>query len=154
MMRSEISFLCDFNYAAHMIDEHVTPVLHLHYLSVEMRLHFKDLIYTYKILNEHAPSYVCAMIEIYKPTKLLKFGGQVMFVVSKIRIKGYVSLKFSNAVATLWNDWKKIETVSFPNGISTGSNFSLSVFYLLCILCHNIAHVSIKSIQYLCMFAF
>lgn len=119
------------NYAARMIvrlgkDEHVTPVLHdLHWLPIKMRVHFKVLLYTYKGLNDHAPSYICDMIEIYKPGKPLRSGSQCMLVVPKIRTKGYGGRKFSYAAAILWNDLhsidlKRVETVSaFKSGLKT-----------------------------------
>ena len=56
------------NYAASMIvrlgkDEHVTPVLHdIHWHPIKMRVNFKVLLYTYKRLNDHAPSYICDVI--------------------------------------------------------------------------------------------
>ena len=74
-----------------------------------MRVHFKVLLYTYKGLNDHAPSYICDMIEIYKPGKPLRSGSQCMLVVPKIRTKGHGGRKFSYAAAILWNDLHGID---------------------------------------------
>ena len=86
-----------------------------------MRAHFKVLLYTYKGLNDHAQSYICDMIEIYKPGKPLRSGSQCIVVVPKIGTKGYGGRKFS----ILWNDLhstdlKRVETVSaFKSGVKT-----------------------------------
>ena len=99
--------------------QHVTPVLHdLHWLLIGLRVHFKIIHYTYKKLNEHAPPYICDMMETYnKPPKSLRSGSQCMLVFPKIRTKGYGGQINSYAAATLWNDLngtdlKKGETVS------------------------------------------
>ena len=72
-------------------DDQVTHVLHdLHWLPIiKLRVHFKVLLYTYKGLNDHAPSCICDMIEIYKPAKPLRSGRQRMLVVPKTKTKGY-----------------------------------------------------------------
>ena len=104
-------------------DEHVTHVLHdLHWLPIKMRVHFKVLLYTYKGLNDHAPSYICDMIEMYEPGKPLRSDSQ---------------------------EW--IENLHFQTEVEV--DFS-SFFFVLCVSYYNAAHISIKSFQYMCIFAF
>ena len=60
-------------------DEHGAPMLHaFHSLPIKLHVHFKVLLYTYKGLNEHAPAYMCDMLEIYKLGKPLRSGSQCM----------------------------------------------------------------------------
>ena len=83
------------NYAARLIlrfgrSEHITPVLYyLHWLSVELRVDYKMLLYTYKAFYEHAPPYICDMITKYKPRRQLISSDKCMLVVPKIRTKEY-----------------------------------------------------------------
>ena len=87
-----------------------------------MRYH--EVLYKYKGSNEHAPSYICEMIELYKPAKPLRSGSQSMLV-PKNKAKGYGGRNFSYAAATLWNDLysvdlKRVETVSsLKSGLKT-----------------------------------
>ena len=59
-------------------DKHITPVVHeFHWFPIEMRVHFKILLYTYN--------------EIYEPAKPLWSGSQSMLVIPKNGTKGLVS---------------------------------------------------------------
>ena len=98
------------NYAAHMIarfgrDEHVAHVLYdLHWLPIELHVHFKILLYTYKRFIEHAPSYICDIVQTYKLSKKLRcFSYCILF------------LKYSYAAETLWNDLGS----AFKSGLKT-----------------------------------
>ena len=97
----------------------------LRLLPIKMRVHLNVLLYTYKGLNDHAPSYIFDMIEIYRSGKPLRYGSQCMLVVPKIRTRGHGGRKFSYAAAILWNDFhsidlKRVETVfAFKSGLKT-----------------------------------
>ena len=64
-----------------------------------------------------------------------------MLAVPKIRTKGSGGRKFSYSAATLWND---LHSTDLQTVLLQEVAFS-SFFYALC---HNVAHISIKTIQY------
>ena len=52
--------------------EHITPVLkELHWLPVDRRIECKILLYAYKALNGLAPEYLCNMVELYAPDRVI-----------------------------------------------------------------------------------
>ena len=86
--------------------EHMTPVLkELHWLPVSQRVEFKILLYTYKALNDQAPSYIRDLLEIYQPARNLRSSkNSKQLVTQQNRTVKYGNRSFSSAAPKLWND--------------------------------------------------
>ena len=84
--------------------EHITPVLReLHWLPVDKRIEYKILLYAYKALNGLAPEYLCNMVELYAPDRVLRSASQNLLVVPRGKHCQYGMRTFAMAAATLWN---------------------------------------------------
>ena len=84
--------------------EHITPVLReLHWLPVDRRIEYKILLYAYKALNGLAPEYLCNMVELYAPDRVLRSASQNLLVVPWGKHCQYGMRTFAMAAATLWN---------------------------------------------------
>ena len=84
--------------------EHITPVLReLHWLPVDRRIEYKILLYAYKALNGLAPEYLCNMVELYAPDRVLRSASQNLLVVPRRKHCQYGMRTFAMAAATLWN---------------------------------------------------
>ena len=84
--------------------EHITPVLReLHWLPVDRRIEYKILLYAYKALNGLAPEYLCNMVELYAPDRVLRSASQNLLVVPRGKHCQYGMRTFAMAAATLWN---------------------------------------------------
>ena len=58
--------------------EHITPVLRsLHWLPVKLRIHFKVLIFVWKVLHDQAPLYLSSLLELQSPPPLGSTGVAV-----------------------------------------------------------------------------
>ena len=81
--------------------EHITPVLkELHWLPVDRKIKYKILLYA---LNGLAPEYLCNMVELYAPDRVLRSAGQNLLVVPRGKHCQYGMRTFAMAAATLWN---------------------------------------------------
>ena len=84
--------------------EHITPVLReLHWLPVDRRIEYKILLYAYKALNGLTPEYLCNMVELYAPDRVLRSASQNLLVVPRGKHCQYGMRTFAMAAATLWN---------------------------------------------------
>ena len=84
--------------------EHITPVLReLQWLPVDRRIEYKILLYAYKALNGLAPEYLCNMVELYAPDRVLRSASQNLLVVPRGKHCQYGMRTFAMAAATLWN---------------------------------------------------
>ena len=84
--------------------EHITPVLkELHWLPVDRRIEYKIFLYAYKALNGLAPEYLCNMVELYAPDRVLRSASQNLLVVPRGKHCQYGMRTFVMAAATLWN---------------------------------------------------
>ena len=84
--------------------EHITPVLReLHWLPVDRRIEYKILLYAYKALNGLVPEYLCNMVELYAPDRVLRSASQNLLVVPRGKHCQYGMRTFAMAAATLWN---------------------------------------------------
>jgi len=92
-----IIMLCD-------IKDHVTPYLKtLHWLPVHLRIEFKLLLLTYKILNGLAPAYLCDLIVRKKLPRELRSSSICDLKVPRSRTTSYGDRAFSVAAPKLWN---------------------------------------------------
>ena len=61
------------------------------------------LLYAYKALNGLAPEYLCNMVELYAPDRVLRSASQKLLVVPRGKHCQYGLRTFVMAAATLWN---------------------------------------------------
>ena len=90
--------------------DHITPILFdLHWLGVRERIVFKVLLMVYKILNDLAPVYLCALVDRYVPgMSSLRSANPDLFLLkrtdSKSTTKTYGWRAFSVYAPFLWNN--------------------------------------------------
>lgn len=84
---------------------HITPALRsLHWLPVEKRISYKLLLLTYKALNEHGPSYLSDLLQLYVPSRNLRSScdSRLLRIPSfKRKTSGFRSFAYQASV--LWN---------------------------------------------------
>ena len=69
----------------------------------DRRIEYKILLYAYKALNGLAPEYLCNMVELYAPDRVLRSASQNLLVVPRGKHSQYGMRTFAMAAATLWN---------------------------------------------------
>ena len=85
--------------------DHITPILmQLHWLPVEQRLKYKVLLYTFKAIKRDAPSYICDLIQVREPPRVLRSASRSLLVVPRTRTVTTSNRSFRVASAVLWND--------------------------------------------------
>ena len=76
--------------------DHITPLLiDLHWLPVEQRINFKVLLFTYKIVNGLAPSYLNDLLVPYVPRRALRSADKLLLCQPSYRLKSYGFRAFS-----------------------------------------------------------
>ena len=84
--------------------DHITPLLiELRWLPVEQRIIFKILLFTFKVVNGLAPSYLSELLEAYVPRRMLRSFTQLLLHEPKFNLKTYGSRAFSVCAPRLWN---------------------------------------------------
>ena len=84
--------------------DHITSLLiELHWLPVEQRIIFKILLFTFKVVNGLAPSYLSELLEAYVPMRMLRSSTQLLLLESKFNLKTYGSRALSVCAPRLWN---------------------------------------------------
>ena len=84
--------------------DHVTPILQkLHWLPVDQRIQFKDLLTTYKAVNGEASEYMCELVSLRRPSRTLRSCSQLLLDVPLSRLKSYGDCAFCVAGPRLWN---------------------------------------------------
>ena len=59
--------------------DHITPVMKdLHWLPIGVRIDFKILLLTFKILNDLAPYYLTSLLLKYQPARLLRSSNRLL----------------------------------------------------------------------------
>ena len=87
------------------IENHITPHLkNLHWLPVSLRIDFKMLLLTYKILNGLAPSYLCDLLIIRELPRELRSTSMCNLKIPRSRTTSYGDRAFSVAAPKLWNE--------------------------------------------------
>ena len=83
--------------------DHITPVLvSLHWLPVKFRIHFKLLMYVFKILHGSAPAYLGAVVSEYRPARSLRSENALQIRAPLIRTKTYGERRFDWVASSLW----------------------------------------------------
>ena len=84
--------------------DHITPLLiDLHWLPVQQRINFKILLFTYKIVNGLAPSYLSDLLIPYVHSRTLRSADKLLLCQPSYRLKSYGSRAFSVCALSLWN---------------------------------------------------
>ena len=84
--------------------DHITPSpIELRWLPVEQRIIFKILLFTFKVVNGLAPSYLSELLEAYVPRRMLRSFTQLLLHEPKFNLKTYGSRAFSVCAPRLWN---------------------------------------------------
>ena len=99
---------------------HITPLLMtLHWLPVKYRIHFKILLLTFKAINFLAPSYICDLVTLKKPSNYnLRSNNSLVLDPPEIKSLPTPGDKsFSVAAPKLWN--------KLPNYIRTSASTSI-----------------------------
>ena len=69
----------------------------------DRRIEYKIWLYAYKALNGLTPEYLCNMVELYAPDRVLRSASQNLLVVPRGKHCQYGMRTFAMAAATLWN---------------------------------------------------
>uniref|UniRef100_A0A8C6NNY7 Reverse transcriptase domain-containing protein n=1 Tax=Nothobranchius furzeri TaxID=105023 RepID=A0A8C6NNY7_NOTFU len=84
--------------------DHITPVLAaLHWLPVDVRIHFKILLLVFKMLNGLAPPYLVSLLQPYTPSWSLRSENLMLLSVPRTRLKTRGDRAFTVAGPKLWN---------------------------------------------------
>ncbi|XP_076841983.1 uncharacterized protein LOC143486075 [Brachyhypopomus gauderio] len=85
--------------------QHITPVLRqLHWLPIKQRIHFKILLFTYKALNNLAPSYLSDLLHRHAPTRKLRSAdANLLTPTTSTKHRSIGDRAFAIAAPTLWN---------------------------------------------------
>ena len=83
---------------------HITPTLkELHWLPIEQRIKYKQLVLTYKIIHGKAPRYLADVLHQYAPSRSLRSAQKHLLPVPKTRLKTFGDRAFSVQAPRLWN---------------------------------------------------
>lgn len=84
--------------------EHITPVLKkLHWLPVRVRIDFKTLILTFKVVHGTAPVYLCDLVKFYTPSRNLRSVSPWTLQEPICKLKRMGERAFSFRAPRLWN---------------------------------------------------
>lgn len=85
--------------------DHITPVLkQLHWLPVRLRIHFKILLLTYRVIHGTAPVYLCDLLKPLNHSRSLRSTDKELLLIPRTRLKNYGERSFSVIAPRLWND--------------------------------------------------
>ena len=97
------------NHAARLVlrkkkRDHITPMLRtLHWLPVSARITYKIAILCHKCINNKAPPYLSALIQIYIPSRALRSSDQLLLRVPGRGGKKLAERSFKHLAPTVWN---------------------------------------------------
>ena len=85
--------------------EHITPYLAaLHWLPIQQRVEYKVLLYAFKALNNHAPEYLCELLNPYTPARSMRDREtRLIPPVKKSNYVDYGGRAFERSAPELWN---------------------------------------------------
>uniref|UniRef100_A0A671U025 Reverse transcriptase domain-containing protein n=1 Tax=Sparus aurata TaxID=8175 RepID=A0A671U025_SPAAU len=84
--------------------DHITPILiQLHWLPVQYRIHYKNLLLTYKALHHLAPTYLCNLLHEYSPSRTLRSTSTGLLTIPTPRLSTMGARAFSCSAPRLWN---------------------------------------------------
>uniref|UniRef100_A0A671XW58 Reverse transcriptase domain-containing protein n=1 Tax=Sparus aurata TaxID=8175 RepID=A0A671XW58_SPAAU len=84
--------------------DHITPILiQLHWLPVQYRIHYKNLLLTYKALHHLAPTYLCNLLHEYSLSRTLRSTSAGLLTIPTPRLSTMGARAFSCSAPRLWN---------------------------------------------------
>ena len=88
----------------HQFTDSKAMLHHLHWLPVAERIKFKMLLMAFKAQHDLAPPYLCELLHVYQPTRLLRRGSAMMLSFAERRPRTQLGSRcFKEAAPTLWN---------------------------------------------------
>ena len=86
-------------------NDHVTPYLkEFHWLPIHLRINFKILLITYKILNDPAPAYLSTLVKVYILPRKHHSRSKDLLQPVRSHSLNYGDCAFSIAAPHLWNN--------------------------------------------------
>jgi len=86
------------------IKDHITPHLKiLHWLPIHLRIEYKILLFTFKIINDLAPNYLSELLQFKTTTHSLRSESKKELKEPKTRTTSYGDRAFSVEAPKLWN---------------------------------------------------
>ncbi|XP_061587561.1 uncharacterized protein LOC133452331 isoform X1 [Cololabis saira] len=84
--------------------DHITPVLiQLHWLPVQYRIIYKNLLLTHKALHNLAPTYLCDLLKEYTPSRTLRSTSAGLLFTPTSHLSSMGARAFSCTAPRLWN---------------------------------------------------
>ena len=85
---------------------HIIPTLmHLHWLPIRFRVHFKIALLVFKALKVFAPPYLTELLKVKIPGRYtLRTNSQLLLEVPKTTCKTFGDRAFASAAPRIWND--------------------------------------------------
>ena len=84
--------------------DQISPVLmEFHWLSVEQRVEFKILLFTYKVVNGMAPVYLKDLLDLYRPCRSLRSGNMSLLKTQSYNLTTHRFRAFFICAPQLWN---------------------------------------------------
>ncbi len=119
-----------------------------------MRIQFKILLFVFKALNEHAPSYISDHIHLYSTLKSLRLANKALVHVPRSRLKLKGDRAFAVAAPHLWNqfppDIRSTSLFIFMSRLKT--HFTLSHVQAINSVCTDVLDIIIL-LLFLCVCA-
>ena len=107
-------------------------LIELHWLPVDKRIEYKQLLYTYKAMHGLAPGYLCKLVVPYEPQIVLRSAESNLLTVPPGKPGKYGSRSFVWASANLWNSLRGEMAAWLKNSLTVES-FKLNLkTYLFC----------------------
>ena len=83
--------------------DHVSPILEkLHWLPVSHRITFKIALLTHRCVNKVAPDYLCDLIEVVQPTRVLRSNNTITLKIPRCKTQ-MGKRAFTSAAPAVWN---------------------------------------------------
>uniref|UniRef100_UPI003AAD7030 uncharacterized protein n=1 Tax=Centroberyx gerrardi TaxID=166262 RepID=UPI003AAD7030 len=84
--------------------DHITPILiQLHWLPVQYRIDYKNLLLTFKALHNLAPTYLSDLLQDYIPSRSLRSSSAGLLTIPTSRLSTMGARAFSCTAPRLWN---------------------------------------------------
>ena len=84
-------------------DSMSSALMELYWLPVDKRIEYKLLLYTYKSLHGLTPGYLCKLVVLYEPRRVLRSAESNLLTVPPGKPGKYRSRRFVRVSANLWN---------------------------------------------------
>ena len=103
--------------------DHVTPLLKkLHWLPVLQRINYKIAILAFKCVNKTAPDYLCDLVELEQPVRILRSNDMLNLKLPRCRSQ-MGNRAFTNAAPRVWNSlpiyMRRLDFLNFKRHLKT-----------------------------------